>query len=268
MNGILAVGSGSKTPPRLVRLELGDSGPIVALVGKGITFDSGGLSLKQPSSMEEMKYDKCGACTVLGVVESVAALKLPIRLRAYVALAENMPDGSAYRPGDILRCYNGKTVEIINTDAEGRMVLADTLAWAAEAKPDWMVEFSTLTGACVVALGHVAAGLYTPSDRLAGDLLSAAERSGERLWRMPYWPEFLEPMKSAHAELRNAGGRWGGANTAAAFLGQFVGETEHWAHLDIAGPSALTPKKQSAAAGATGYGVAFTVDWLRDLSRG
>ena len=265
MNGILAVGAGSKYPPRIVRLDLGSEGPTVALVGKGITFDTGGISLKPSSSMEEMKFDKCGACTVLGILRAVADLKLPVQLRVYLALAENMPDGAAYRPGDILRCYNGKSVEIVNTDAEGRIVLADTLAWASEEKPDWLLEFSTLTGACVVALGYLAAGIFTPSDELADGLLAAAQRSGERLWRMPYWDEYLKPMRGTYAELKNAGGRWGAANSAAAFLGEFVDGHERWVHIDMAGPSASETNHGSGAAGATGYGVAFTVGWLRTL---
>ncbi len=267
MNGMLAVGGGSKYPPRIVRIDLGSEGPTVALVGKGITFDTGGISLKPSASMEEMKFDKCGACTVLGIVRAVAELKLPIRLRAYLALAENMPDGGSYRPGDILRCYNGKSVEIINTDAEGRIVLADTLAWAVEEEPDWLLEFSTLTGACVIALGHLAAGIFTPNDHLAEGLLAAAQRSGERLWRMPFWPEYLEPMRGNYAELKNTGGRWGAASTAAAFLGQFVGSHDRWVHIDIAGPCATDAKNGSGARGATGYSVPFTVDWLRNLCR-
>jgi leucyl aminopeptidase len=176
-----------------------------------------------------------------------------------------MPDGRAYRPGDVVRLYNGKTVEIVNTDAEGRMILADALAWAAEEEPDVLVEYSTLTGACVVALGNEAAGLFTPHDGLAGDLLGAAGRNGERLWRLPLWPEFVERMKGAHADLKNAGGRWGGANTAAAFLSQFVGKHERWAHLDVAG-AAYVGRDGEEEPGATGYGVAFTLDWLARLA--
>jgi leucyl aminopeptidase len=261
MGAILAVGAGSHNTPRLVRLEIGTEGPIVSIVGKGVTFDTGGISIKPAAAMDEMKYDKCGACTVLGIAQAVAALELPVRLRAYLPLAENMPSGTAYRPSDIVRCYNGKTVEVLNTDAEGRMILADALAWAAEEKPDHLIEYSTLTGAAVVALGERGAALYTPEDRLAQDLLEAADDSGELLWRMPLWPCYLEEMRGEHADLRNSGSRWGGANTAAAFLSQFVGEQESWAHIDIAGPAMTTKPK-----GATGYGVAFTVGWLQALS--
>jgi leucyl aminopeptidase len=261
MGGLVAVGAGSAQEPKLVRLELGETGPVVALVGKGVTFDTGGISIKPSADLDEMKYDKCGACTVLAVARAVAELELPIRLRVYVPLAENMPDGRAYRPGDVVRCYNGKTVEIVNTDAEGRLILADALAWAAEEEPDVIVEYSTLTGACVVALGTDAAGLYTPHDGLAAELLAAAERNGERLWRLPLWPEFVERMKGVHADLKNAGSRWGGANTAAAFLSQFVGRHGRWAHLDIAG-AAHVGRDGEEEPGATGYGVALTLDWL------
>jgi len=265
MGGILAVGSGSRNSPRLVRLEWGEEGPIAALVGKGVTFDTGGISIKPASKMDEMKYDKCGACTVLGIAHAVATLELPIRLRAYLPFAENMPDGGSYRPGDIVRCFNGKTVEIINTDAEGRMILADALAWATAEKPDALFEYSTLTGAAVVALGMSGAALYSPDDELAGGLLDAAETSGERLWRMPLWSEFKEQMKGAHADLRNSGGRWGGANTAAAFLSNFVDGTERWAHWDIAGP-AYVGADGKGSVGATGFGVATTTLWLRRWS--
>jgi leucyl aminopeptidase len=261
MEALLAVGRGSANPPRLVRLEIGDRGPAVALVGKGITFDTGGISLKPGAGMDEMKFDKAGACTVLGIVEAVAELELRVRLRAYLPLAENMPGSRAYRPGDIVRTRNGKTVEVLNTDAEGRLVLADAIALAVEEKPDALVEYSTLTGATVVALGHHGAALYTPDDALAGELLRSAEEAGERLWRMPLWSEFREEMKGRHADLRNLAGRWGGGNTAAAFLAEFVGETEAWAHLDIAG-TAWVPADQRGSFGATGYGVASTVGWL------
>lgn len=262
MGGILAVGRGSSVPPRMVRLELGEGEHTVALVGKGVTFDTGGISIKPAADMNEMKYDKMGACTVLGVARAVAEMELPVRLRVYVPLAENMPDGAAYRPGDVVRCYNGKTVEIHNTDAEGRMLLADALAWAVEEEPDTVLEYSTLTGGAVVALGHTGAALFTPADDLARGLLEAADRNGERLWRMPLWSEFLETMQGVHADLKNSGGRWGSAATAAAFLSQFVGSHERWAHLDVAGP-AYVGNDGDDPKGATGYGVATTLDWLR-----
>jgi len=266
MGGLLAVGSGSAHEPRLVRLQWGDAGPRVALVGKGVTFDTGGISIKPATDMDEMKYDKSGACAVLAIARAVAALGLPVRLSVYAPLAENMLSANAYRPSDIVRCYNGKTVEITNTDAEGRMILADALAWAAEERPDAMLEFSTLTGACVVALGHQAAGLFTPDDGLAGELLAAAEEDGERLWRLPIYPEYLEEMKGLHADLRNSAGRWGGAGLAAAFLSQFVGDVKRWAHLDIAGVVNVKPNHGQVCVGATGFGVSSTVNWLRRLA--
>ncbi|HKV06583.1 MAG TPA: leucyl aminopeptidase [Thermoanaerobaculia bacterium] len=259
MGGLLAVGAGSAVPPRLVRIDVGTEGPAIALVGKGVTFDTGGISIKPATDMDEMKYDKGGACTVLGVAQAVADLNLPVRLRVYVPLAENMLGSRAYRPSDIVRCYNGKTVEITNTDCEGRMILADALAWAAEEEPEAILEFSTLTGACIVALGFHAGGLFTPDDELASELLAAASSAGERLWRLPLFPEFLEEMKGMHADLKNCSGRWGGASTAAAFLSQFVGEIKHWAHMDIAGVANV---KSDPCPGATGFGVALTVDWL------
>ncbi len=191
MGGLVAVGEGSSHAPRLVRLEWGRRGPIVALVGKGVTFDTGGISIKPAADMDEMKYDKCGACNVLGAAHAVARLALPVRLRCYLPLAENMPSGSAYRPGDIIRCYNEKTVEITNTDAEGRLILADALALAVEERPDYIVEMSTLTGGAIVALGERAAALYCSEDAMAAALLAAADDAGERLWRMPLWPEYV-----------------------------------------------------------------------------
>ncbi|HSS51478.1 MAG TPA: leucyl aminopeptidase [Thermoanaerobaculia bacterium] len=266
MGGLLAVGAGSAHSPRLVRLQWGDRGPRVALVGKGITFDTGGISIKPAADMDEMKYDKSGACAVLATARAVAELALPVRLTVYAPFAENMLSHEAYRPSDIVRCHNGRTVEITNTDAEGRMILADALSWAAEDKPDALVELSTLTGACVVALGHAAAGLFTTDDGLAGELAAAGEREGERLWRLPLFPEYLEEMKGTHADLRNSAGRWGGASLAAAFLSQFVGEVTRWAHLDIAGVANVKGSPGGPAAGATGFGVAALVSWLRRLA--
>ncbi|HUP24669.1 MAG TPA: leucyl aminopeptidase [Thermoanaerobaculia bacterium] len=267
MGGLLAVGSGSKNPPRLVRWRLGSRGSKIGLVGKGVTFDTGGISIKPAAAMHEMKYDKCGACAVIGTMVAAAQLGVAARLEAYLPLAENMPDAAAYRPGDIVRCADGTTVEITNTDAEGRMILADTLVWAAQAKPQHLVELSTLTGATVVALGTVGAALYTPDDELARTLLGAAERSHERLWRMPMWPEFVEEMKGNHADWKNAGERAGGANAAAAFLGHFARGAASWAHLDIAGTAYSAKPVSRAQSGATGYGVALLTRWLRDRAR-
>lgn len=264
MGGIVAVGSGSSNSPRLVRLEWGEEGETVALVGKGVTFDTGGISIKPSQGMEEMKYDKCGACAVLGMARAAADLKLPLRFRAYLPLVENMPDGKSYRPADIIRSYNGKTVEVIDTDAEGRMILADAMAWAAEEKPDTLLEFSTLTGAAVVALGSHGAALYSPHEDLVRELLAAGDSSGDRLWQMPLWEEFREEMKGVHGDLKNLGSRWGGANNAAAFLANFVGRVQRWAHVDIAG-TAYEASREEGISGATGFGVPLITDWL--LSR-
>ena len=266
MGGLLAVGAGSAHPPRLVRLQWGDRGPRIALVGKGITFDTGGISIKPAADMDEMKYDKSGACAVLATARAVAELALPVRLTVYAPFAENMLSGSAYRPSDIVRCYNGRTVEITNTDAEGRMILADALSWAAEEGAESIVEFSTLTGGVIVALGLVAAGMFTPDDGLAGELAAAGEAGGERFWRLPLFPEHLEAMKGTHADLRNSAGRQGSACTAAAFLSQFVGGVRRWAHLDIAGVSNVRNGHGGTYAGATGFGVATAVGWLRRLA--
>ena len=177
-----------------------------------------------------------------------------------------MLSANAYRPSDIVRCYNGRTVEITNTDAEGRMILADALAWAAEERPEAIVELSTLTGGCVIALGAQAAGLFTPDDELAGELTAAAEEGGERLWRMPLYPEYLDEMKGVHADLRNSASRWGSACTAAAFLSQFTGDVKRWAHLDIAGVANAKSDHGRPCSGATGFGVASAVNWLRRLA--
>lgn len=265
MGGILAVGSGSKHPPRMVRLEWGSGKRTVALVGKGVTFDTGGISIKPASNMDEMTYDKCGACAVLGLAHASASLGTKLRFRAYLPFAENMPDGNSYRPGDIVKCANGKSVEIRNTDAEGRMLLADALSWASSEEPDAILDYATLTGACVVAVGQTTAGLFTRNDHMAAELLAAATETGERLWRLPLDSEAVDEMKGVHADLRNAGGRWGGASNAAGFLSNFVSGTESWAHFDIAGPAYLG-NDQKERKGATGFGIALTMAWLERLA--
>src|SRR6187551_3817983 len=238
--GIMAVGKGSTNSPKLIVIEYSgspqDEKPLV-IVGKAVTFDTGGISIKPPDKMEEMKFDKCGGCNVIGIMKAVSDLDLDKNVIGLIPAVENMPSGSSYRPGDIIKMHNGKTVEVLNTDAEGRIILGDAMAWAAEQRPDHLLEYSTLTGACVVALGQTGAGVYTPSDELAQALLGAAEDAGERLWRMPLWPEFKESLKGRHGDIRNVAGRWGGANTAAAFLSHFVGDVASWAHMDIAGPA-------------------------------
>jgi leucyl aminopeptidase len=264
----VAVGKGSVEPPRLIVLEYrgnGAKGHPVALVGKGITFDSGGISIKPGAGMEEMKTDMAGAAAVLGTIEAAAGLKLPVNLGAIIPTAENMPDGRAYKPGDVLASMSGLTIEITNTDAEGRLVLCDALHFArTNYKPVAMIDLATLTGACVVALGHEASGLMGNDQRLADSLQRAGERCNERLWQLPLWDEYGETMKSDIADLRNAGTtRDGGSITAGWFLKQFSGTTR-WAHLDIAGTAWSDKARPCSPKGATGVGVRLLIEYLRN----
>ncbi len=270
MGAILAVGAGSQNKPRLIILKYtpvkrpGRRLPTVALVGKGVTFDSGGISIKPAQDMDQMKLDKSGGIAVLAAMKAAAELELPLNLWGLVPSAENLPSGSSFRPGDIVTTYSGKTVEILNTDAEGRMLLCDALAFAARQKSDIIIDVATLTGACVVALGSFKAGLMSNDDELVKELEKAAEESGESLWHMPSSDEYADEMKSKIADLKNIGSRWGGACTAAAFLRQFVGEAK-WAHLDIAGMDVLTTPAAHAAVGATGFGVRLLITYLMNL---
>ena len=256
--GLLAVGGGSARPPRLVilRYEGGAPGEApLAFVGKAITFDSGGISIKPAQGMEEMVWDKCGGIAVLGAMQGVVKLRPPRNIVGIIASAENMTGPGAYRPGDIVTVYDGRQIEINNTDAEGRVVLADALGYARkDCQAAAIVDLATLTGACVVALGDWAAGMWTTDDALQNRLLTACETSGERLWPMPLYPEYSEQIKSDVALIKNSSGRPGGACTAAAFLRTFVEDTP-WAHLDIAGPAAITKDRADLARGATGFGV-------------
>jgi leucyl aminopeptidase len=270
MGGILAVGSGSQSKPRLIILKYtpakrpGRRLPTVALVGKGVTFDSGGISIKPAQDMDQMKLDKSGGIAVLATLKAAAELELPLTLWGLVPAAENLPSGSSWRPGDIVTTYSGKTVEILNTDAEGRMLLCDALAFAVRQKSEIVIDVATLTGACVVALGTFKAGLMGNDDGLIEDLEKAAEDSGESLWHMPSDEEYADEMKSKIADLKNVGSRWGGACTAAAFLRQFVGEAK-WAHLDIAGMDVLSTPAPHAATGSTGFGVRVLITYLMNL---
>ncbi|MGA2677737.1 MAG: leucyl aminopeptidase [Sedimentisphaerales bacterium] len=272
MGGILAVGSGSKTPPRLIIVKYAPKGkanklPTVALVGKAITFDSGGISIKPAQNMEQMKLDKTGGIAVLAAAKAAAELKLPVNLMAIVPSAENMPSGTSYRPGDIVTTYSGKTVEIQNTDAEGRMILCDALHYAVKQNCDVIIDVATLTGACVVALGTFMAGLMGNDEQLNKNLEEAAKNSGEKVWQLPCGDEYADEMKSKIADLKNSGGRWGGACTAAAFLRQFVGDKK-WAHLDIAGVDCLEKPTASAAEGASAFGVRLLTTYLMNLTSG
>ena len=271
MGGLLAVGGGSSRPPRLVVMEHGRASqkrsargarPTICVIGKGITFDSGGISIKPSAAMDEMKHDMSGAATVVGALRACALLKLPLHVVGVIAAAENLPSSTAYRPGDVVRTHSGKTVEILNTDAEGRVVLADALHYANHRyKPDAMVDLATLTGACMVALGASASGLFCENRGLSGELEAAGTKAGERAWPLPLLPEHRRAMKSNIADLKNAGARGGGASTAAGFLSEFVGDTP-WAHLDIAGTAWTSKKTPIQGHGATGVGVRLLVEWL------
>lgn len=266
MNALVAVGKGSVEPPRLIVLEYHGStakeSPLV-LVGKGVTFDSGGISIKPSAGMEEMKTDMAGAAAVLGIMEAAAGLGLPVNLIAVIPTAENMPDGRAYKPGDVLTTMSGQTVEITNTDAEGRLILCDALHYARTVyKPAALIDLATLTGACVVALGHEASGLMGTDKRLVDSLIKAGERCGERLWELPLWDSYGDVLKSDIADLKNAGSRDGGSITAGWFLKQFTGKTR-WAHLDIAGTAWSDKALPCSPKGATGVGVRLLIEYLQ-----
>jgi leucyl aminopeptidase len=267
MGGLIAVNRGSIEEPRFVVMEHAPRRAKlhVALVGKGITFDSGGISIKPAEKMEEMKFDMCGAAAVIGIMEAAARLELPVKITGIFAATDNLPSGSAYKPGEIITMMNGKTVEIVNTDAEGRMILGDALHYASNLKPDHLIDYATLTGACVVALGSEASGLFSNNDELARKLIESGERVGERVWRLPAWDEYKELIRSEWADMKNSGGRWGGAITAAVFLKEFV-DCPSWAHLDIAGTAYADSETPREARGATGAGVRVTVDFLQSLS--
>ncbi|MDD2898817.1 MAG: leucyl aminopeptidase [Desulfuromonadaceae bacterium] len=264
MNALVGVGKGSAEPPRLIVLEyhgVNAKGRPVVIVGKGITFDSGGISIKPGAGMEEMKTDMAGGAAVLGTMAAAAGLKLPVNLIGIIPTAENMPDGKSFKPGDVLTSMSGSTIEITNTDAEGRLILCDALHFATQYKPAVMVDLATLTGACVVALGHEASGLMGNNQRLMDALKGAGERCGERLWQLPLWDEYGEAMKSDIADLKNAGSRDGGSITAGWFLKQFVG-TIPWAHLDIAGTAWGDKSRPYSPKGATGIGVRLLIEYL------
>jgi leucyl aminopeptidase len=264
--GILAVGQGSANEPRLIVMEHGNKRegvPTICLVGKGITFDSGGISIKPAENMDQMKMDMGGAAAVVGAMHVVGALNLPLHVVGLVGSAENMPSATAYRPGDIVRTLSGKTIEVLNTDAEGRIVLADVLHYAGQFQPDAIIDLATLTGAIMVALGPHATGMFSNDDRLAERLTQAGHASGDQVWRLPIWEPYHEMVKSDIADVKNTAGRYGGAITAATFLAAFVGEYP-WAHLDIAGTAWVDRAvRPSTPKGATGVGVRLLVELLR-----
>ena len=265
MGSLLSVARGSRQPPRLIVLEYRGAprshAPIV-LVGKGVTFDSGGISIKPSATMDEMKFDMCGAASVIGAMEACATLGLPLNVVALAPACENLPDGNASKPGDIVTTMAGRTVEVLNTDAEGRLILCDALTYAERYKPDVVIDVATLTGACVIALGAHASGLFSNHQPLADALLTAGEHAGDRAWQMPLWDEYAEQLKSNFADVANIGGREAGAVTAASFLAKFA-SGQRWAHLDVAGTAWRSGKEK----GATGRPVGLLCQYLLDRTR-
>ena len=265
MNTLLSVARGSHEPPKFIVLRhtggAAGSKPVV-LVGNGITFDSGGISLKPGPEMDEMKYDMCGAASVLGTLKAVALMKLPLNVIGVIPSTENMPGGAATKPGDVITSMSGQTVEILNTDAEGRLILCDALTYVERFNPECVVDIATLTGACVIALGHVATGLLANNEGLAKELLDAGHDSYDRAWQMPLWDDYQEQLKSNFADVANIGGRPAGTITAACFLARFT-EKYHWAHLDIAGTAWRSGKEK----GATGRPVPLLAHFLMDRAR-
>jgi len=266
MNALLGVAGGSDQPPQLIVMEYRGCkkfGPPLAIVGKGLTFDSGGISLKPSEKLELMKDDMAGGAAVIAAVQATARLGLPVNLVGIVPAAENLPSGKAYRPGDILKSLSGQTIEIVTTDAEGRLILADAMTYACRYKPAAIIDLATLTGACVVALGEHVAGMMGTDERLKSALREAADLTGERVWELPLWEEYHELIKGEAADYRNSGGRAGGAITAAAFLSKFAGGYP-WVHLDIAGPAWLAKERPYIPKGASGVGVRLLVEFLRN----
>ena len=276
MNALLSVTRGSRQPPKFIvlhyrgqatnnssghpagkRSKNGAPARPLVLIGKGITFDSGGISLKPGEGMDEMKFDMCGAASVLGALKVAILLRLPIELVVLVPTCENMPGGNASKPGDIVTSMSGQTIEILNTDAEGRLILCDALTYAKRFKPDAVIDVATLTGACIIALGHVASGLFANDETLAGELLEAGETALDRAWQLPLWADYREQLKSNFADMANIGGRPAGSITAASFLSRFA-EKFDWAHLDVAG----TAWKSGADKGATGRPVPLLAHYL------
>ncbi len=265
MGSLLSVSRGSDQPAKLITLEYGGGDkkqkPVV-LVGKGITFDSGGISLKPGAEMDEMKYDMCGAASVLGTLQAIAEMGLKLNVVGIIPASENLPNGSASKPGDIVTSMSGQTIEILNTDAEGRLVLCDALTYGAKFKPDTVIDIATLTGACVIALGHVVSGLLSNQDELAGELIAAGEQAHDRAWQLPLFDDYQSLLDSNFADMQNIGGRAGGTITAACFLSRFT-KDYRWAHLDIAG----TAWKSGKEKGATGRPVPLLTQFLINRAR-
>jgi leucyl aminopeptidase len=267
MGALLGVASGSAQPPKFIVVEYrrGGKKPFIALVGKTITFDSGGISIKPADNMDRMKDDMSGGAAVLGAIRAAAALKLPINLVGLLPAAENMPGGNALRPGDVLRTLSGRTIEIVNTDAEGRLILSDALAYACRYKPSMIVDIATLTGASTIALGQEAIAMLGKDEALKRKLRDAGETTGERVWELPLWDEYYDLIKSDIADVKNSGGRSGSVITAAALLSQFV-QAYPWAHLDIASTAWTDKERPYTPKGATGIGVRLLTQFLRDCA--
>ena len=267
MGALLGVAAGTVQPPKFIIMEYRKGGkkPFIALVGKTITFDSGGISIKPAENMDKMKDDMSGGAAVLGAIRAAAALKLPLNIVGLLPATENMPGGRAYKPGDVLQTLSGQTIEIINTDAEGRLILSDALTYACRYKPSVIVDVATLTGACRVALGQEASGLLGTDERMQQRVRDAGEKTGERVWELPLWEGYYDLIKSDIADMKNTGGRDGGVITAAALLSKFV-QDYPWVHLDIAATSWTEKERPYTPKGATGYGVRLLTQFLRDYA--
>ncbi len=262
MGALLSVTRGSRQPAKLIALEYSGGrkdAPPIALIGKGLTFDAGGISLKPGAGMDEMKYDMCGGASVLGTLTAAVEMNLPLNVVGLIPSSENLPDGDANKPGDIVTSMSGKTIEVLNTDAEGRLILCDTLTYAKKYDPEIVIDMATLTGACIIALGRSPSGLLGNNDDLCSDLTAAGEKACDRVWRLPLWEEYQDQLKSNFADMANIGGRDGGTITAACFLSRFA-EDFKWAHLDIAGTAWRTGNNK----GATGRPVALLTQYLLD----
>ncbi|MFA6989019.1 MAG: leucyl aminopeptidase [Candidatus Gastranaerophilaceae bacterium] len=263
MGSYLAVAKGSTQPPKFIHMEYKPSNPKkkIAIVGKGVTFDSGGLDIKPASSMLNMKDDMAGAAAVIGVIKAISKLKPNVEVHAIIAATENMPGPQAYKPGDVVKAMNGKTIEIDNTDAEGRLTLADALCYAESLKVDEIIDIATLTGACMAALGYMASGIVGNNDELVKKLIKAADDGGERLWEFPMYEEYFEGLKSEIADFKNSGTKFAGTSVAGLFLQKFVSATP-WAHIDIAGPSFLGNEVRELSKGASGVGVRTLINYI------
>ena len=270
MGAFWGVAQGSDEPPALIVMRYEPAGapekPVLGLVGKGITFDTGGISIKPADGMEKMKYDMAGGATMIGVMRAIALLKPKVKVIGIVCATENMPSGKAQKPGDIQTAMSGKTIEIINTDAEGRLVLADGLCYARQLGCTHLIDAATLTGAVVVALGYANAGIFASDDAFYDRFKNAVDKSGEKMWRLPLGDEYLDAMRSSIADLQNTGGRWGGASTAAAFLKEFAEDTP-WIHLDIAGTAWMEDAKPWIAKGPSGIAVRSLIELARDFGK-